>query len=422
MSEVRVVRIRPAVQHYEWGGTELLPALLGVANPERRPFAELWYGAHPKAPATAETPSGEEPLDRLIATAPLHWLGGECVRRFGSALPFLLKVLDARRMLSIQVHPAADQAREGYERENAMGIPIHAPHRNYRDRHAKPEVHAVLGDFWMLHGFRPLEQIAAWFEATPEARSLMPDFPARARSCGSDAEARRALLRELYTHIMHLPQERVDELLDSLLERIEKGPPPARDSPDFWALRAAVEFPLPGGRRDRGIFSIFLLNLVRLKRGQGTFQPAGVLHAYLEGATVELMANSDNVLRGGLTPKHVDVAELLRIVRFDEAPCVPMDGIPCGEGEVMYPAPVEEFALSRIGLDAGHAVQREARGPEILLAMQAAVSLSAGGSQFALRPGQAAFLAAGTAWSASAGGAAELWRARTGFAAAFPLS
>jgi mannose-6-phosphate isomerase class I len=408
------------VQHYEWGGTELLPALLGIANPEKRPFAELWYGAHPKAPATAETSAGPEPLDRLIALDPLHWLGPDCVRRFGPSLPFLLKVLDARRMLSIQVHPAAEQAREGFERENALGIPIHAPHRNYRDRFAKPEVHAALGDFWMLHGFRPLEQIVSWFEATPEARSLMPDFPARVRACGADAEARRALLRELYTHVMHLPQERVDELLDALLERIEKGPPPAKDSPDFWALRAAREFPLPGGRRDRGIFSIFLLNLVRLRRGQGTFQPAGVLHAYLEGATVELMANSDNVLRGGLTPKHVDVAELLRIVRFEDGPCVPLDGSPCADGELMYPAPVEEFALSCIRLDGGSAVRREALGPEILLAMQAPVSLSAGELQLALLPGQAALIAAGTTWSATAGSAAELWRARTGFAAGLP--
>lgn len=414
MSEPRAVRIRPAVQHYDWGGTELLPALLGVPNPEKRPFAELWYGAHPKAPATAETPAGEEPLDRLIASAPFHWLGEECVKRFGPVLPYLLKLLDARRMLSIQVHPTEDQAREGFERENALGIPIHAPHRNYRDRHAKPEVHAVLGDFWMLHGFRPLEQIAAWVDATPEARSLMPDFPARARSCGSDAEARRTLLRELFTHIMHLPQERVDELLDSLLDRIGKGPAPPKDSPEFWALRAAREFPLPGGRRDRGIFSIFLLNLVRLRRGQGTFQPAGVLHAYLEGATVELMANSDNVLRGGLTPKHVDVAELLRIVRFEDAPCTPMDGTPCGDREVSYPAPAEEFALSCLRLEGGASAQRETRGPEILLALQAPVLLAAGGVQFDLRPGQAVLVADGTAWTAAAGSAAELWRARTG--------
>lgn len=415
MSEPALVLIRPSVQHYEWGGTERLPALLGIANPEQRPFAELWYGAHPKAPATAETPAGPVPLDRLLASQPLQWLGARCLERFGPSLPYLLKLLDARRMLSIQVHPSEEQAREGFERENAMGIPIHAPHRNYRDRHAKPEVHAVLGDFWMLHGFRPLEEIAAWISATPEARSLMPDFPARVRAAGGDRRARSLLLRELYTHVMHLPQERVDELLDSLLERIRQGAEPTKDSPEFWALRAASEFPLPGGRRDRGIFSIFLLNLVRLRRGQGTFQPAGVLHAYLEGATVELMANSDNVLRGGLTPKHVDVAELLRIVRFEDGPCQPMEGTACGPGEFLYPAPVEEFALSVLRLDADAPAARTAAGPEILLALEGPLAIAAGNTTLPLRPGQAALVAAGTSYTATSRSHAELWRARPAF-------
>jgi len=417
MSDPRLLRIRPAVQHYDWGGTELLPALLGMPNPERRPFAELWYGAHPKAPAIALTPAGDVALDRLIASAPQHWLGPACAARFGPVLPFLLKVLDARRMLSIQVHPAEEQAREGFERENALGIPIHAPHRNYRDRHAKPEVHAALGDFWMLHGFRPLEEIAAWLDSSPETRAIAPDFAARARAAGRDRTARSALLRELYTHIMHLPQERVDELLDSLLEKLERAPAPPKDSPEYWALRAAREFPLPGGRRDRGIFSIFLLNLVRLRRGQGTFQPAGVLHAYLQGATVELMANSDNVLRGGLTPKHVDVGELLRIVRFEDAPCTPLEGVPCGESELLYPAPVEEFALSRIALAPGALVQRASSGPEILLALDGDVLLRSADVALELRPGQAVFLAAGTEFSlSSAPAAATVWRARSNLA------
>jgi len=414
MSELRVVKIRPAAQHYEWGGTELLPALLGVANPEGRPWAELWYGAHPKAPAVAATPHGEVALNRLIASEPLHWLGARVAERFGAALPFLLKVLDARKMLSIQVHPSAEQAREGFERENALGIPVHAPHRNYRDRNPKPEIHAALGEFWMLHGFRPLEQIAAWLESVSEMQAVAPGFGLRLREAGADAAARRALLRELYTHIMHLPQERVDELLDALIERLERGPAPSKDTPEYWALRAAREFPLPGGRRDRGIFSIFLLNLVRLRRGQGTFQPAGVLHAYLEGATVELMANSDNVLRGGLTPKHVDVAELLGIVRFEDGPCEPLEGAPCGDGEAAYPAPAEEFRLSRIDMREGAEIRRAAAGPEILLALEGSVALRADGCELALASGQAAFVADGTAYRLASAGTAAVWRARAG--------
>lgn len=414
MGEPRLVKIRPAVQHYEWGGTEALPALLGVDNPDRRPFAELWYGAHPKAPSIAETPRGGVPLDALLAEDPAGWLGEAVIGRFGPAIPFLLKALDARKMLSIQVHPTREQAREGFERENALGIPIHAPHRNYRDRNHKPEVHAALSGFWMLHGFRPLEEIAAWLESTPEARAVMPDFGGRLREAGTDRQRRAALLRELYTHIMHLPQERVDELLDALLARLEHGEPWPLKMPEHWALRAAREFPLPGGRRDRGIFSIFLLNLVHLRPGQGTFQPAGVLHAYLQGTTVELMANSDNVLRGGLTPKHVDVAELLRVVRFEDGPCAVTDGEPAAEGERVYRTPAEDFELSGFLLE-GRTVARETRGPEILLVTDGEASVSVEGFGVRLARGQAALAGAGLRYELSSAGHAVVWRAKTGF-------
>lgn len=413
MNEARLLRIRPAVQHYEWGGTEFLPALLGAANPEGEPFAELWYGAHPKAPSVAETPGGDARLDALVADDPSFWLGEAVAARFGAALPFLLKVLDARKMLSIQVHPSREQAREGFERENAMGIPVHAPHRNYRDRNHKPEMHAAQSEFWMLHGFRPLEEIAAWVERTPEARGLMPDFRARLLEAGADRLRRGALLRELYTHVMHLPQERADELLDGLLERLERASPWPRETHEHWALRAAREFPLPGGRRDRGLFSIFLLNLVRLEPGQGTYQPAGVLHAYLEGATVELMANSDNVLRGGLTPKHVDVAELLRVVRFEDGPCAVMAGEALPDGERVWRTPSEDFELSCFALS-GAAVRRETQGPEILLAMEGEAVVSAAGCRLGLRRGEAVFAGAGVRYELASAGAARVWRAKTG--------
>ena len=145
----------------------------------------------------------------------------------------------------------------------------------------------------------------------------MPDFAARLSAAGHDHEKRRLLLRELYSHAMTMPQEQVDGLLNQLIARLQAKPCSDKDSADYWALRAAENFPLPDGHRDRGIFSVYLLNLVHLQPGEGTFQPAGVLHAYLEGVNVELMANSDNVLRGGLTTKHVDVPELLHILTFE---------------------------------------------------------------------------------------------------------
>ncbi|MFM8717671.1 MAG: mannose-6-phosphate isomerase, class I, partial [Spartobacteria bacterium] len=311
-----IFRIKGVVQHYDWGGFDFIPALLGQPHPSSEPCAELWLGAHGGGASTIESPEGCFSLPEVIHSAPREVLGGTVAERFHNSLPYLFKVLDARKMLSIQAHPTLAQAREGFEAEETAGVPLKASTRNYKDRNHKPEVHVALTDFWMLHGFRPLEEISASLQNVPEFRTLMPDFGSRLQT--ADSSARAALLRELYERIMTMPQSEVDDFLNSLIARLEKESPLDNDLPDFWALRAAREFPLPDGHRDRGIFSIYLLNLVRLKPGQATYQSAGTLHAYLEGVNVELMANSDNVLRGGLTPKNVDVPELMRVVRFDE--------------------------------------------------------------------------------------------------------
>lgn len=243
-------------------------------------------------------------------------------------------------MLSIQVHPTKEQAAAGFARENAAGIDMGAAERNYKDDNHKPEVAVALTDFWMLHGFRPLDQIAEALRKVPELCSIMPDFSARLVRAGGATQTRRDLLRDLYRAVMTMPQERVDLLLNALVERLASGAWSDKDGADYWVARAAEAFPPVGGHRDRGIFSIYLLNLVHLRPGQGTFQPAGTLHAYLEGVTVELMANSDNVLRGGLTQKHVDVGELLRILSFDNGTPQVLDGEPGGSSERSVPDPV----------------------------------------------------------------------------------
>ncbi len=378
MAEDGPLLLRGAVQHYAWGGRELIPSLLGVENPAGRPFAELWLGAHPAAPALLETPGGPLPLDRYIAARPAETLG-PAAPLFENRLPFLLKVLDARSMLSIQVHPDKRQAEEGFRRENGAGVPPGAPHRNYKDPNHKPEVHVALSEFWMLHGFRPLDEILRLAGRYPELSPLMSE--------------RAAGLREIYTRAMSLPQASVDALLNPLIARLEQGPPPAKHSPDYWALRAAREFPLPGGGRDRGLFSIYLLNLLRLEPGEGTYQPAGVPHAYLEGATVELMANSDNVLRAGLTPKHVDVDELLRAVSFECGAPEILRGVPVSAAETAYRTAAEEFELSRLALAPGASCAGvSARGPEILLAIEGQALLRAGNRTLDLPRGKAAFV------------------------------
>ena len=390
MKTTGIFRIKGVVQHYDWGGFDSIPALLGQPHPSTKPCAELWLGAHGGGPSIVESREGGLSLAELIHSSPGEVLGERVAERFQNLLPYLFKVLDARKMLSIQAHPTIAQAQAGFDAEEVAGVPLKASTRNYKDRNHKPEVHVALTDFWMLHGFRPLEEIAASIHSMPELRTLMPDFGSRLQA--SDPSARAALLRELYERVMTMSQAEVDGFLNPLIARLEKESPANKDLPDFWALRAAREFPLPDGRRDRGIFSIYLLNLVRLKPGQATYQSAGTLHAYLEGVNVELMANSDNVLRGGLTPKNVDVPELMRVVRFDEGKVDIIHGRDAGNGETVFPTPAEEFELSRIQCGPGEAYQCGHRnGPDILIVMEGEITASSHWETLQLKAGESFF-------------------------------
>jgi phosphomannomutase len=396
------VRLKGAPQNYPWGGLSLIPELAGE-EAGGKPWAELWIGAHPKSPAVALLPSGEAlaevPLTALMELCPDAVLGTEAARRFGGRLPYLLKVLDARQMLSIQAHPTRKRAREGFARENAAGIPIDAPNRSYRDDNHKPELHCVLTDFWMLHGFRAPADISRTLGSIPELGAVLPGFPARL-SAASSPDARRGVLAELYRTVMTMPQDRADRALSRLVQRLEREQPRDKDGPDFWALRASREFPLPGGHRDRGLFCIYLLNLLHLRPGQGTFQPAGTLHAYLEGATVEVMADSDNVLRGGLTPKHVDVPELLETLAFESGMPGILDGVAVSDTQSVYSAPVEEFMLSRITVGPG---MPHASGPghsvECLITLEGAAVLSGAGARLPLKRGGIVLVPAGIAYT-----------------------
>ncbi|MCX7029876.1 MAG: mannose-6-phosphate isomerase, class I [Spirochaetes bacterium] len=418
-SRPRLLPLEGAVQHYDWGGREFIPGLLGRANPGGLPFAELWIGAHPGAPATVVIDGATVGLDALVASAPEAVLGEGDARRFGGRLPYLLKVLDARTMLSLQAHPSLAQARAGFARENEAGIPLDAPTRSYRDDNHKPEAHAALTEFWMLHGFRPLDEIAETLETVPELTRLAPGFRTLLHRAGTDPGAGRGLLRELYRALMFMPQSEVDRMLDPIVGRLERTSPSDRDRRDFWALRAARTFPLPDGHRDRGIAAIYLLNLVHLHPGEGTFQPAGTLHAYLEGVTMELMANSDNVLRGGLTAKHVDAQGLLDTLTFEAGQPPPLDGRQVSDTETVYEAPVGEFLLSRIETARGkpHAEARD-HGADCLIVLAGAARAVTMDDALELHRGAACLAPAGIAYRLEAvDGTAVIWRARVPHAA-----
>jgi mannose-6-phosphate isomerase class I len=345
-------------------------------------------------------------LDRLVAADPWQTLGTDVALRFAGRLPYLFKVLDVRIMASLQAHPSKAQAAEGFSRENEAGIPIDAPERNYRDENHKPEVHVVLTDFWMLHGFRPLEEISEALTEEPELRSLMPAFDERRRASHGDPGERSALLRDLYARVMTMGQTEVDGILSPLVARLESEEAMgtlSKDGHGFWALRAARTFPLPGGHMDKGIISMYMLNLLALKPGQGTFQPAGTLHAYLEGADVELMANSDNVLRGGLTPKHVDVPELLATLSFTDGRPPVLEGRAASETGREYETPAEEFALERIEIAPGtpYSGGRD-HSADCLIVTEGAASVIAGGRTVTLPRGGIAMVPAALPYSIAA--------------------
>ena len=349
--------LKGKIQHYAWGGSDFIPSLLSVPNPDARPFAEYWLGTHPGGEARAMlSQHSHTGLSALISSQPGRYLGRDVVARFGG-LPYLLKVLDVKGMLSIQVHPTKEEAEKGFDREQSLGIPIDAPERNYKDRNHKPEVMVALSDFWLLHGFSP--DIERVLEEVPELRPLLPIL-------------REKGLEALYRTVMEMPSGDVDAILRPMAERIV--PDYARgltekSSPDFWAARVMSEAGPAYSALDRGVFSIYFFNVVHLKAGQAVFQGAGIPHAYLEGRNVELMSNSDNVLRAGLTPKHIDIPELMKHTRFEYVHPQVMDGDRT-EGGFGYACPVPDFSIERVVLNAGMSFKAEVRSPEIWLQTQ----------------------------------------------------
>lgn len=357
-----VFKLKGKIQQYAWGGTTFLSKLLSVANPENKPFAEYWLGAHDNAPSELDgaTPSK---LNEYIRQQPDNTLGVTVAQRF-SRLPYLLKVLDVKDMLSIQVHPTKKNAELEFAAENEKGIALTAPHRNYKDDNHKPELMLALSEFWLLHGFKPEEELMRILVSVSELKFLLPVFSVEG-------------YKGLYRKVMEMPQQEVNAVLQPLLDRIVplyKEQRLRKQDEDFWAARAALTYN-DGEKIDRGIFSIYFFNLVNVLPGEAVFQDAGLPHAYLEGQNIEIMANSDNVLRGGLTPKHVDVPELLKHVRFEAThPRIMRENNTPGH-IVVYKTPAPDFELSKISLQAGEIVTIQCHSVEIFLVQEGKVQV-----------------------------------------------
>jgi mannose-6-phosphate isomerase len=363
----KIFRLEGKVQHYAWGGVVFLPKLLAIPNPEGRPFAEYWMGAHANASSELIRP-GADPvaLNEYIRMDPVGLLGNYTSMRFGR-LPYLLKILDVKDMLSIQVHPSKKDAERAFLEENKRGIPLGAPDRNYKDDNHKPELMLALSEFWLLHGFKPVSRLMAIIREIPELNFLEPVFE-------------RGGYQELYRLVMEMEPLKVNATLQPVLDRILPAYREgllSKDKEHFWAARAALTFN-ETGRIDRGIFSVYLFNLVNLHPGEAIFQNAGLPHAYLEGQNVEIMANSDNVLRGGLTPKHIDVPELLKHVRFEATEPRVIYGEKNPEDKSMgsvslFRTPAPDFELSRIVLREMETLMLDARSTELFFVLEGEV-------------------------------------------------
>lgn len=379
-----MLRLDNPIQRYAWGSPTAVPELLGQ-EPDGGPVAEVWLGAHPALPSVVHAGDGLHRLDELIAADPAGTLGSGVVARFGPALPYLLKVIAAARPLSLQVHPELARAREGYALEEAAGVPRDAPHRNYRDANHKPELVYALTPFEAMCGFRAPRRAAELLAGldAPLARRLAAVLEERPSPDGV-----RAAFRGLLEESTRPSAAEVAEVANACQWRIERGSPSPRA--DHTVVQLAQAYP-----GDPGVVTSLLLNPVSLQPGEAMFVPAGGVHAYLSGVAVELMASSDNVLRAGLTAKHIDIPELLANVDYVAAPPIRIaPEVFHGATRAFY-APVDDFELSVTTLDDPETHPLPGRGPRILLCLdgELTVSTSHDGS-LTLTRGQSAFVPA----------------------------
>jgi mannose-6-phosphate isomerase len=371
-----ILPLRGQIQEYAWGSRTVLAELLGGPGPSPRPQAELWLGAHPSASACVELDGAWVPLLTVIATQPEGILGQAAARRFEGKLPFLLKLIAAETPLSIQAHPDADQARAGYAREQTLGIPIDAPSRNYRDTNAKPELLCATDRFTALCGFRPAPDLHRRMTAlhSPSMDRLLAPFL---------SSPTRETWTTSFGNLLSLSGEPRRQLIGEVARAARAAGGPEQR----WCLKLHECF-----GDDVGVLAPLFLNLIELKPGEAIFLEPGEPHAYLQGVGVELMGNSDNVLRGGLTPKHVDVPELLRTLTFSMRPPSILRPAAVDALQSTYSTPAGEFQLFTIRLTHGSVFESEdERNIEILFCYEgdARIKQSGGDPDLPVRQGTA---------------------------------
>ena len=376
-----IYRLTGQVQHYAWGGRNYIASLIGLNSAKDQPCAEWWLGAHPSAPSEIDNAGNKQSLIEFLSQNPTA-LGQASRQQFGDELPYLLKILDVEKPLSIQLHPTKAQAEKGFEAENVKGVALTDSTRTYKDRNQKPEMMIALSDFWLLHGFKTKSQILT----TLNARSSLQPLAEKLGTQG---------LAEFYADVMLADQS---TLANWLLPIIEVNQQPykngelALDNPDYWVLYTMEAMAISPEKLDAGLVCFYLFNIVHLKEGEGIFQDAGIPHAYLRGQNVELMACSDNVIRGGLTPKYVDIVELLKIVDCREVTPKIISPAPQNQSEFTYKTPVNDFALAQIRVEPQQHAELNLQSAGILLVMQGELKIQEKSAALTLKQGESAFI------------------------------
>ncbi|MBA3020179.1 mannose-6-phosphate isomerase, class I [Propionicimonas sp.] len=373
-----MLRLQGAVQRYAWGTTDAIPKILGRTGDDT-PLAEYWLGAHPSAPSRVNG----QPLNEYLDQNP-QVIGGPSRARFGDQLPYLVKVLSARHALSLQAHPSRAQAEDGFAREEAAGVALDAPERTYRDSWPKPEILIALDEFHTLSGFRDPRRTEALFAGLGVADDL-------ASVIGPLTERRgAAALEEVFLDVLSLTGERarVSELVCAAAMKHKDD---AGELGQFARTVIELDEVFPA---DPGILAALLMNRVVLHPGEAMFVPAGHMHAHLRGTGVEVMANSDNVIRGGLTPKHVDVSELIRVVEFEPSESEVMKPQRVGDGVDYYPTSCPEFDVWRVtaGAEVTSVDLPGIGSARVLLIISGSATLSAGDQTLELAQGEAALI------------------------------
>ena len=378
-----IYQLKGCIQPYAWGGKHYIANLLNVTNTQK-PYAEYWLGAHTSAPSQLLITNGEISLLDFLHKNPTA-LGTQSRQLFGDNLPYLLKILDVANPLSIQLHPTKKQAEVGFAQENAAGVALNNLTRTYKDDNHKPEMMIALSDFWLLHGFKTKAKILDTLRQRPSLADLATKLALQN-------------LADFYADIMLATQDQLAQWLLPIIDSQQKAYEQnqlAMQNPDYWVLYTLHAMNISRDKLDAGLMSFYLFNIVNLQVGEGIFQAAGVPHAYLRGQNIELMACSDNVIRGGLTPKHVDIEQLLKIINCSEI--VPQIIAPAPKNQVYtYPTPIADFALSNMPYAKNTEISDRTLNGTILLVMEGEITLEAAQQKLTLKQGQAAFIEADT--------------------------